>query len=115
MVVTWGQQYHVGEELTAILYTYITRHAGTPSKTNTRDTMSLDTAHFCYIGSRIGWVSALLYYHIASHQANDYYILTMQEIRFCFLIIIRWIYLLDAKEEKYYYLCNVFYGADSSI
>ena len=24
--------------------------------------MSLDTAEFCYTGSRIGWVSALLYY-----------------------------------------------------
>ena len=26
-----------------------------------KDTMSLGTAQFCYIGSRIGWVSALLY------------------------------------------------------
>ena len=26
--------------------------------------MSLDRAHFCYIGSSIGWVSALLYFAI---------------------------------------------------
>ena len=35
--------YHVGEKLAVILYTYyINRHAGTPSKTKTKDTMSLD-------------------------------------------------------------------------
>ena len=33
--------------------------------------MSLDTAQFCYIRYKIGWVSALLYYHITSHQANS--------------------------------------------
>ena len=60
---------------------YYTRHK--------KNTMSLDTAQFCYIGSRIGWVSALIYYHIISHQAHHR--LTRQETRFCFLIIIRWI------------------------
>ena len=36
MVVTLGQQYHVGEKPTAILYIYINRqHAGTPNKTKT--------------------------------------------------------------------------------
>ena len=45
-----------------VMYThYINRHAGTQSKTNTKNTMSLDSAQFCYIGSRIGWVSAQLY------------------------------------------------------
>ena len=46
----------------------INRHAGIPSKTKTRDTMSLCTAQFCCIGSRVGWVSALVYYHIISHK-----------------------------------------------
>ena len=32
MVVTSGQQYHVGEKPTVILHTYINRHAGTPDK-----------------------------------------------------------------------------------
>ena len=33
MVVTLGQQYHVGEKPTVILlYTYINRHAGIPDK-----------------------------------------------------------------------------------
>ena len=32
MVVTLGQQYNVGDKPTVILYTYITRHAGTPDK-----------------------------------------------------------------------------------
>ena len=41
------------------------------------------------IGSRIGWMSALLYYyHIINHQASSYR-LARQETRFCFLIIIR--------------------------
>ena len=44
---------------------YINRLAGTPDKTKTKATMSLDTAQFCYIGPRIGWVSTLLYYHIS--------------------------------------------------
>ena len=39
--------------------------------------MDLDTtAQFCYIGSRIGWVSALLYYHIISHHHRASYRLT---------------------------------------
>ena len=87
MVVTLGQQYPVGEKPTVILYTYINRHAGTPNKTETKDTMSLDTTQYFYIGSRIEWVSALLYYHIISHQAN--YRLTIQEKRLCVLVIIR--------------------------
>ena len=32
MVVTSGQQCHVGEKPTVTLYTYINRHAGTPDK-----------------------------------------------------------------------------------
>ena len=32
VVVTKGQQHHVGEKPTVILYTYINRHAGKPSK-----------------------------------------------------------------------------------
>ena len=32
MAVTLGQQYHVGEKPTIILYTYINSHAGTRSK-----------------------------------------------------------------------------------
>ena len=35
MVVTLGQQYNVGEKPTVILYTYINRHAGTPTKGKT--------------------------------------------------------------------------------
>ena len=31
MIVTKSQQYNVGEKPTVILYTYISRHAGTPS------------------------------------------------------------------------------------
>ena len=58
MVITFGQQYNVGEKPTVILYTYIiNRHGGIPNKTTTKDTMSLDTAQCCYIGSRIGCVS----------------------------------------------------------
>ena len=44
MVVTLGQQYNVGEK-PGILYTYNNRHAGTPGKTQTKDTTSLDRAH----------------------------------------------------------------------
>ena len=33
MEVTLGQQYNVGEKPTVILYTYISRHAGPPNKT----------------------------------------------------------------------------------
>ena len=35
MVITLGQQYNVGEKPTVILYTYINRHAGTPTKGKT--------------------------------------------------------------------------------
>ena len=58
MVVTLGQQYDVGEKPTIIMYAYINCHAGTPNKTETKDKMNLGTAQICYIGSRIGWVSA---------------------------------------------------------
>ena len=44
MVVTLGQQYNTGEKPTVVLYTYINRHAGTPSETKTKDTMSLDSS-----------------------------------------------------------------------
>ena len=33
MEIKLGQQYHVGEKPTVILYTYINRYAGTPEKT----------------------------------------------------------------------------------
>ena len=36
MVITLGQQYNVGEKPTVILYTYINRHAGTPTKGKTK-------------------------------------------------------------------------------
>ena len=42
MVVKLGHHYHVGEKPTVIQYTYINRHAGTPDKTKTIYTMSLD-------------------------------------------------------------------------
>ena len=35
MVITMGQQFNVGEKPTVILYTYINRHAGTPTKGKT--------------------------------------------------------------------------------
>ena len=55
MVVTLGQQYKVGEKPTVILYTYINRHAETPNKRKTKDTMSLGYSSIFYIvGSRIG-------------------------------------------------------------
>ena len=47
---TLGQQQHVGEKPTVILYTYMNRHAGTPNKTKAKDTMSLDSS-ICNIGS----------------------------------------------------------------
>ena len=34
--ITLGQQYNVGEKPTVILYTYINRHAGTPTKGKTK-------------------------------------------------------------------------------
>ena len=36
MVITLGQQYNVGEKPAVILYTYINRHAGTPTKGKTK-------------------------------------------------------------------------------
>ena len=87
MIVTLGQQYHIGEKPTVTLHTHINRHGGAPSKTKTNDRMGLDHSFIFYFVSRIGWVSALSYDHIISHQAS--YKLTRQETRFCFLIIIR--------------------------
>ena len=85
---------NIGEKPTVILvlYTYINRHAGPPSKTKTKGTMSLDYSSICFIGSRIGWVSAILYYPLISHQVSCsysysyYYRLTRQETRFCFCL-----------------------------
>ena len=57
VIVTLGQQYNVGEKPTVILYTFIKRLAGTPDKTVTKGTMSLDYNSICNIGSRIGSVS----------------------------------------------------------
>ena len=57
IVVTLGQQYHVGEKTTVILYTYINRHAETPNKTKTQNAMRLDDSLIYCIQSRIGWVS----------------------------------------------------------
>ena len=44
MVITLGQQYNVGEKPTVILYTYINRHAGTPTKGKTNPIQSLKRA-----------------------------------------------------------------------
>ena len=100
MVVTYGQQHHVGEKPTVILintvYAYTDRHAGAPSKTKTEDAMSLDTAQNFALGvgsdgCQHHYVTILLY----SHQASYYYSysysyrLTRQETRFYFPIIIR--------------------------
>ena len=41
MVVTFGQQYNVGEKPTVILYTYINRHAGTPDKKSKNKTETI--------------------------------------------------------------------------
>ena len=38
---------------TYILYNYIDRHTGTPDKTKTKRTISLDYSSICYIASRI--------------------------------------------------------------
>ena len=55
MVVTLGQQYHVGEKPTVILHIYIiNRHPETRSKTKKKYKMNLDYSSTCYIGSRIG-------------------------------------------------------------
>ena len=53
MVVTLGQQCHVGEKPTVTLYNYINRHAGTLDKTKTKGTISLDRSSICYTASRI--------------------------------------------------------------
>ena len=74
MVVTWGrQQNHVGEEPTVILYTCINRHIGTPDKTKTNDTMSLEYSSVCNIGSRVVWVSMKEIY--TCHEGVERYLL----------------------------------------
>ena len=46
MVVTLGQQCHVGEKPTVTLYTYINRHAGTPEKKKKKtETMLYNIQH----------------------------------------------------------------------
>ena len=40
MQITLGQQYYVGEKPTAILYSYINRHAGTPEKQQRQNSTS---------------------------------------------------------------------------
>ena len=40
-----------------MLYNYIDRHARTPTKTKTKNTISLNYNSLCYIASRNGWVS----------------------------------------------------------
>ena len=57
IIVKLGQEYHVVEKHTVILYTYINRHAGTQNKTKTKDTMSLYYSSVCTIGSWVVWVS----------------------------------------------------------
>ena len=55
MVVTLGQQYNTGEKPTVMLYTYINRHAGTPTKTKQK--------HFecvCVFSSHSFWASSSL-------------------------------------------------------
>ena len=47
--VTLGQQHNFGKKPTVILYTYIDRHAGTPNKIRTKNTMSLDYSSICNI------------------------------------------------------------------
>ena len=46
------QRQNVGEKPTITLYNYIDRHAGTPNKTKTKDTISLNYSSICYIASR---------------------------------------------------------------
>ena len=44
-----AQQYNVGVKPTVILFTYcISRHAKTPAKTKTKDTMGLDAASWLF-------------------------------------------------------------------
>ena len=66
LIVTLGQQYHVGEKHTVILlYTYINRHAGTQNKTTkTKDTMSLYYSSVCNIESWVVWVSMNEIYYL---------------------------------------------------
>ena len=54
VVVTLVQQYNVGEKPTAILYTYINRHAGTPEKQQKQEQCSTPSHMvvviiYCYI------------------------------------------------------------------
>ena len=69
-------------EPTVILYTYINRHAGTPNKTKTKDTMSLDTHNssillhliIIIVGSTIAirWVSALFKKNLNASKPSEH-------------------------------------------
>ena len=50
MIVTLGQQYNVGEKPTVMLYTYINRHAGTPTKHLTKGMVSTNLSRLFYAG-----------------------------------------------------------------
>ena len=53
MVVTFGQQYIIGEKPTVILYTYINRHAGTPEKQRRQNSTSSNI--IMYNNNNIGY------------------------------------------------------------
>ena len=75
MVITLGQQYNVGEKPTVILYTYINRHAGTPTKGKTN----------CFIGNTPAVVTfpPLLfiktYYHIIVAVCYCFFVVVLKE------------------------------------
>ena len=53
MVVPLGQQFHIGEKPTVILYTYINRQTGTPEKQRKQkhsSTSNMVVIIYCYIG-----------------------------------------------------------------
>ena len=64
MVVTLGQQCYVGRNPPHAVQLHLNRHAETPNKTKTKDTMSLDYSSVCNIGSRTVWVSMKEIYHV---------------------------------------------------
>ena len=49
MVVTLGQQYNIGEKNTVLMYTYINRHAGTPEKSEKKNS-NMVVIIYCYVG-----------------------------------------------------------------
>ena len=54
MVIPLGQQYNVGEKPTVILYTYINRHAGTPTKGKTKQSSNNKDKYNTIIETRTG-------------------------------------------------------------